>query len=63
MSTTKKASSNPVPASFEAKENRNNFYYVFGIICVLTLWTRFHKIDQPPWVCWDETHFGKMGSW
>ena len=63
MSTTKKASSNPVPASLEAKENESNFYYVFGIICVLTLWTRFHKIDQPPWVCWDETHFGKMGSW
>ena len=29
----------------------------------LTLWTRFHKVDQPAWVCWDETHFGKMGSW
>ncbi len=18
---------------------------------------------EPVWVCWDETHFGKMGSW
>lgn len=44
-------------------DNKSNFYYLLGIIVLLTLWTRFHKVDQPPWVCWDETHFGKMGSW
>ncbi|XP_068194820.1 protein O-mannosyl-transferase 2 isoform X5 [Antennarius striatus] len=25
--------------------------------------TRFYKISEPPHVCWDETHFGKMGSY
>jgi len=58
-----KKSSTLESSTTDPKESRKNFYYVFGIICVLTLWTRFHKIDQPPWVCWDETHFGKMGSW
>ena len=58
-----KKSSSLESSTTDPKESRKNFYYVFGIICVLTLWTRFHKIDQPPWVCWDETHFGKMGSW
>ncbi len=41
----------------------SNLYLAFGVLVALTLWTRFHKIAQPPWVCWDETHFGKMGSW
>ena len=66
MANIKKTSSTTTAtSSSKVKEDTttNSFYYVFGIICVLTLWTRFHKIDQPPWVCWDETHFGKMGSW
>lgn len=21
------------------------------------------KVNEPAWVCWDETHFGKMASW
>uniref|UniRef100_A0A673C3P4 Protein O-mannosyl-transferase 2 n=1 Tax=Sphaeramia orbicularis TaxID=375764 RepID=A0A673C3P4_9TELE len=25
--------------------------------------TRLYKIAEPPHVCWDETHFGKMGSY
>ena len=45
------------------KEELNSKWLVFSFLMILTLWTRFHKIDQPPWVCWDETHFGKMGSW
>ncbi|KAF7269385.1 hypothetical protein GWI33_017588 [Rhynchophorus ferrugineus] len=36
---------------------------LFGIVCVLTFSTRFYKINEPDHVCWDETHFGKMGSW
>ncbi|XP_040581656.1 protein O-mannosyl-transferase 2 [Lepeophtheirus salmonis] len=35
----------------------------FGLILALTLWTRFYNVQEPAWVCWDETHFGKMGSW
>ena len=38
-------------------------YYFLCVLIGLTLWTRFHNIHNPPWVCWDETHFGKMGSW
>ena len=45
-------------------ENKSgHLYYFLCILMGLTLWTRFHKVSQPPWVCWDETHFGKMGSW
>lgn len=29
----------------------------------LSFSTRLHKISEPPHVCWDETHFGKMGSY
>ncbi|XP_029688613.1 protein O-mannosyl-transferase 2 isoform X2 [Takifugu rubripes] len=33
------------------------------LVMGLSLSTRFYKITQPPHVCWDETHFGKMGSY
>uniref|UniRef100_A0A0A9WU53 Protein O-mannosyl-transferase 2 n=1 Tax=Lygus hesperus TaxID=30085 RepID=A0A0A9WU53_LYGHE len=33
------------------------------IITVLSLATRFYKVTEPEHVCWDEVHFGKMGSW
>lgn len=36
---------------------------LFGLICLLTILTRYYKIHEPNHVCWDETHFGKMGSW
>lgn len=39
------------------------WYIVFGAVCALTAITRLYNIDQPDQVCWDETHFGKMGSW
>lgn len=29
----------------------------------LSFSTRLYKITEPPHVCWDETHFGKMGSY
>ncbi|XP_054011086.1 protein O-mannosyl-transferase 2 isoform X1 [Hylaeus anthracinus] len=41
----------------------SNWWLVFGIIVVLTAATRFYKVTEPQHVCWDETHFGKMGSW
>jgi len=28
----------------------------------MLLWKRLYKIDRPPYVCWDETHFGKMAG-
>ena len=39
------------------------WYSCFLTLVLLNFWTRFHKISEPAWVCWDETHFGKMGSW
>ncbi|XP_033344881.1 protein O-mannosyl-transferase 2 [Bombus vosnesenskii] len=40
-----------------------NWWLLFGIIVILTAGTRFYKVTEPQHVCWDETHFGKMGSW
>ncbi|XP_017473897.1 PREDICTED: protein O-mannosyl-transferase 2-like [Rhagoletis zephyria] len=38
-------------------------WIMFGVIVVLTFCTRYYKVTEPDHVCWDETHFGKMGSW
>jgi len=40
-----------------------NWWLVFGASCLLTFGTRLYKVNEPAWVCWDETHFGKMASW
>ncbi|XP_062325930.1 protein O-mannosyl-transferase 2 [Osmerus eperlanus] len=32
------------------------------VVLLLSFSTRLYKITEPPHVCWDETHFGKMGS-
>lgn len=37
--------------------------FTFTSVVLLTAATRLYKIDEPDHVCWDETHFGKMGSW
>lgn len=37
--------------------------YILVVVVVLSVCTRFYKIDEPAHVCWDETHFGKMGSY
>ena len=36
---------------------------VFLLLSAANLATRFYAVGEPAWVCWDETHFGKMGSW
>ena len=41
----------------------NAWWLVFGALMLANFGTRLHKVDQPAWVCWDETHFGKMASW
>uniref|UniRef100_A0A3B5M2U2 Protein O-mannosyl-transferase 2 n=1 Tax=Xiphophorus couchianus TaxID=32473 RepID=A0A3B5M2U2_9TELE len=33
------------------------------VVTGLSFATRLYKITEPPHVCWDETHFGKMGSY
>ncbi|XP_049959896.1 protein O-mannosyl-transferase 2 isoform X1 [Schistocerca serialis cubense] len=40
-----------------------NWWLTFIAVLALTTWTRFYKVTEPDHVCWDETHFGKMGSW
>ncbi|CAK9822719.1 Protein O-mannosyl-transferase 2 [Anthophora retusa] len=47
----------------EKKTMDLNWYLLFGIIVILTAGTRFYKVTEPQHVCWDETHFGKMGNW
>lgn len=42
---------------------RNHLRTVFLVVVCLSLATRLYKITEPDHVCWDETHFGKMGSW
>ncbi|XP_026864714.2 protein O-mannosyl-transferase 2 [Electrophorus electricus] len=37
--------------------------YHLLLVVVLSLCTRFYKITEPAHICWDETHFGKMGSY
>eukprot|EP00092_Neocalanus_flemingeri_P019544 GFUD01021174.1.p1 GENE.GFUD01021174.1~~GFUD01021174.1.p1 ORF type:complete len:722 (+),score=149.03 GFUD01021174.1:268-2433(+) len=49
----------PLPDSKSA----GTWWLVFGACVLMTMWTRLHKVSQPAWVCWDETHFGKMASW
>ncbi|KAJ9578981.1 hypothetical protein L9F63_024911, partial [Diploptera punctata] len=49
--------------SFYATGETINWWLVFGVVLLLTGWSRFYKVSEPDHVCWDETHFGKMGSW
>ncbi|XP_027953370.1 protein O-mannosyl-transferase 2 isoform X2 [Eumetopias jubatus] len=36
---------------------------LLALVTLLAFATRFHRLDEPPHICWDETHFGKMGSY
>ncbi|XP_015113145.1 protein O-mannosyl-transferase 2 [Diachasma alloeum] len=47
----------------ESSDANTNWWLQFMGILVLTAATRFYKVSEPEHVCWDETHFGKMGSW
>ncbi|XP_012275961.1 protein O-mannosyl-transferase 2 isoform X2 [Orussus abietinus] len=50
------------PAEENGKRDRN-WWLLFGTIMFFTICTRFYNVTEPRHVCWDETHFGKMGSW
>lgn len=43
--------------------DKRQWQYAFAVIVLASLATRLYKIEEPDHVCWDETHFGKMGSW
>ncbi|XP_041353357.1 protein O-mannosyl-transferase 2-like [Gigantopelta aegis] len=44
------------------KENRVHHFCIF-LFAFGSLALRLYNIDIPAHICWDETHFGKMGSW
>ncbi|XP_053669548.1 protein O-mannosyl-transferase 2 [Anopheles marshallii] len=47
----------------DKSEPNNSWWLLFGVILLMTVGTRFYNVTVPDHVCWDETHFGKMGSW
>ncbi|XP_027028125.1 protein O-mannosyl-transferase 2 isoform X1 [Tachysurus fulvidraco] len=53
------------PSLSMSRYNRSDVWSVCPVLTVLLLsvCTRFYKLPEPPHVCWDETHFGKMGSY
>uniref|UniRef100_A0A8D8ZZ10 Protein O-mannosyl-transferase 2 n=1 Tax=Cacopsylla melanoneura TaxID=428564 RepID=A0A8D8ZZ10_9HEMI len=40
-----------------------DWWLIFGVVLLCSVVTRLYKVDEPDHICWDETHFGKMGSW
>ncbi|XP_013867916.1 protein O-mannosyl-transferase 2 [Austrofundulus limnaeus] len=48
-----------------SNRGRDVFPTKVGLMLVvgLSFATRLYKISDPPHICWDETHFGKMGSY
>ncbi|KAK7103260.1 protein O-mannosyl-transferase 2-like [Littorina saxatilis] len=46
----------------EAKDTRM-YYVCLLFLTLVALYMRLYNIEVPDHVCWDETHFGKMGSW
>ncbi|KAI5740934.1 hypothetical protein M8J76_008607 [Diaphorina citri] len=63
--TTKKKSSTPTPTLVPSEKSNNNldWWLIFGIVVLCSGATRLYKVEEPDHICWDETHFGKMGSW
>ncbi|TEA38099.1 hypothetical protein DBR06_SOUSAS5810037 [Sousa chinensis] len=58
---TTRSPKRPAPSSrrFEAPGR----WALLALVTLMSFATRFHRLDQPPHICWDETHFGKMGSY
>ncbi|VVC33926.1 MIR motif,Protein O-mannosyl-transferase, C-terminal four TM domain,Glycosyl transferase family 39/83 [Cinara cedri] len=46
----------------EPKGN-SSWWMALIVLSVISFGTRLYKVHEPDHVCWDETHFGKMGSW
>ncbi|XP_008282287.1 protein O-mannosyl-transferase 2 [Stegastes partitus] len=57
-------SSNGSSAQLSTRRHDESPVRVLLVLVVgLSFSTRLYKITEPPHVCWDETHFGKMGSY
>uniref|UniRef100_A0A803YK42 Protein O-mannosyl-transferase 2 n=1 Tax=Meleagris gallopavo TaxID=9103 RepID=A0A803YK42_MELGA len=51
------------PVSALAPRPRAGWRAGLGFVTLLSFVSRFYRLPEPPHVCWDETHFGKMGSY
>eukprot|EP00117_Sycon_ciliatum_P003691 scpid40617/ scgid8375/ Protein O-mannosyl-transferase 2; Dolichyl-phosphate-mannose--protein mannosyltransferase 2 len=43
--------------------NRTTYFAGLFLVSVLAAATRLYKLDEPPHIAWDETHFGKFASY
>ncbi|CAG5118791.1 unnamed protein product [Candidula unifasciata] len=58
------SSSDITPVDEQQIQSESRAYYLCWLVLTsLSFLTRVYNIEQPPHICWDETHFGKMGSW
>ncbi|TNN61018.1 Protein O-mannosyl-transferase 2 [Liparis tanakae] len=47
----------------DSRDPQSGGVVVLMLVAGLSFATRLYRITEPPHVCWDETHFGKMGSY
>nr|XP_056707505.1 protein O-mannosyl-transferase 2 [Euleptes europaea] len=59
---TARLASSAAPAPSAARSS-GWLWAALGLVTSLSFATRFYRLQEPPHVCWDETHFGKMGSY
>ena len=63
----RKAEHQEVDSQHYIKQSRDDqvflWWSLFLLVTSVGFATRLYKIHEPDHVCWDETHFGKMGSW
>ncbi|XP_077781309.1 protein O-mannosyl-transferase 2 isoform X6 [Podarcis muralis] len=59
---TLRLASGPAPTPSAAR-SPGWFWSPLGLVVFLSFATRFYRLREPPHICWDETHFGKMGSY
>ncbi|XP_025150935.2 protein O-mannosyl-transferase 2 isoform X4 [Bubalus bubalis] len=59
---TARSPKRPAPPSSRRFEAAGR-WALLALVTLTSFASRFHRLDQPPHICWDETHFGKMGSY
>ncbi|XP_064622929.1 protein O-mannosyl-transferase 2-like [Lineus longissimus] len=51
------------PFGGTGRARAGDYVVCFWLLGILSFMTHMYNIEVPDHVCWDETHFGKMGSW
>ncbi|XP_062898791.1 protein O-mannosyl-transferase 2 isoform X4 [Mobula hypostoma] len=59
----KRASVEPAKGIRGDGDGHGHRHLLLMLVTALSLLSRFHHLSEPQHVCWDETHFGKMGSY